>query len=190
MTKCVPNEVDKGPFAPCLTCLKVRRDSKKILHDVPCIRFKVASMAVYRPGGLDYTQRFDHTKVVDITDYSDDAFYDIEITQGLCRHPMRLHVRRFNPKRTDVTYRRYMDGDTHKTQDTGAFCLANVEETAKGFSRYIDYNALEGLERATKSSDGIVQAMFKMVASHCRSLPVSPSYSEASVRLLRLNRIR
>jgi hypothetical protein len=147
-------------------------------------------MAVYRPGGLDYTQRFDHTKVVDVLDYSDDVFYDIGITQGLCRHPMRLRVRRFNPKKTDVTYRRYMDGDTHKTHDTGAFCLANAEETARAFSRYIDCNALEGLERATKSSDGIVREVFKMTASHCCSLPVRPLNFGASVRLLRLNRIR
>lgn len=174
MAKCVPNELDTSPLAPCATCLGVRRDSKKIIHDVPCIRFKVTSMAVYRPGGLDYTKRFDHTKVVDVTDYSDNAIYDIEITQDLCSHPMRLRVRRFNPKDTDVTYRRYMDNGTAKRQDTGAFCLASVEETASGFSQYIDCNALEGLERAAKFSDGIVREVFKMIASHCRSLSVRP----------------
>jgi hypothetical protein len=181
MAKCVPNELDKGPLAPCVTCLRVRRDSKKLLHDVPCVRLKMTSMALYRPGGLGYTQRFDHTKVVDVTDYSDDVFYDIGITQGLCRHPMRLRVRRFNPLKTDVTYRRYMDDGIPKTQDTGAFCLADVEETARGFRQYIDRNALEGLERATKSSDGIVREMFKMIASHCRSLPVRPLHAETSL---------
>src|SRR5690242_7283962 len=122
----MPNKLDrKNPHAPCETCLKVRRDSKKTIHNLPCVRFKVTSMTIYRAGGLGYTMRFDHTKVMDVFDPSNSAVYDIEITQGLCSSPLRLRVRRFKPEQTDKTHVMYMDGGVPKTQDTGAFCLAN-----------------------------------------------------------------
>ncbi|KAK3297180.1 uncharacterized protein B0H64DRAFT_320431 [Chaetomium fimeti] len=175
--RCVPNEGDPtNPLAPCVTCLKVHRNSKKTIHFTPCLRFKVTSMVVYRAGGLGYTERFDHTKVVDVVDYSDGVIYNIEITQGLCQSPMLLQVRRFRPRQTDKTHWRYHIDDgarAHKSQDTGAFCLADIEETAKKFNDYIDSNAVEGLAEAVKGSDDIVKEVFAMIETHCNSLPLA-----------------
>ncbi|KAH6850423.1 hypothetical protein B0I37DRAFT_390553 [Chaetomium sp. MPI-CAGE-AT-0009] len=173
--RCFPNELDPtNPLAPCQTCLTVRRHSKKTIHFTPCVRFKMTSMVVYRAGGLGYTERFDHTKVVDVVDYSDGVVYNIEITQGLCQAPMLLQVRRFHPRQTDKTHWRYRvdDGRAHKSHDTGAFCLADIEETAKKFNEYIDYNAVEGLAEAVKDSDDLVKEVFSMIERHCSSLPV------------------
>ena len=173
VAKCIPNKEDStSRVAPCETCLKVRRDSKKTIHNIPCLRFKVTSMAIYRPGGLGLTREFTHTMVVDISNFTDNLVYNIEMTQGLCRDPVRLRVRRFQPKNTDVSVRRYMDGGRPKTQDVGAFCLADVEKTAKEFNEYLERNALEGLEEAVKGSDDIVKDVFAMIASHYQSLSV------------------
>lgn len=129
-------------------------------------------MSIYRPGGLGLTRDFTHSMVVDISNFSDNLVYNIEMTQGLCRDPVRLRVRRFQPKDTDVSVRRYMDGGRAKTQDAGAFCLADVERTAKEFGEYLERNALEGLEEAVKGSDDIVRDVFAMIAVHYRSLSV------------------
>jgi hypothetical protein len=129
-------------------------------------------MVVYRAGGLGYTERFDHTKVVDVVDYSDSAIYDIEITQGLCQSPILLQVRRFRPRRTDKTHWSYQVARVHKTQDTGAFCLADIGETAQKFKEYIHYNAVKGLAEAVKDSDEMVKEVFAMIESHCSSFPV------------------
>ena len=175
ITKCFPNEADStNPLAPCQTCLKVRRDSMKTIHHIPCIRSKVTSMAVYRPGGLNLTRQFDHNTVVDIASDADGAIYGIEMEQGLCRQPFRFRVRRFRPKETDIVHRRYMDGGRPIRQNAGAFCLADVEETAKDFKEYINSNALAGLTEAAKDSDPIVRDVFGMIVKHCDSLPVSP----------------
>ncbi|KAL2134561.1 hypothetical protein VTI74DRAFT_11455 [Chaetomium olivicolor] len=170
--RCIPNKQDaNSPIAPCETCLRVRRDSKKTIHFIPCLRFKVTSMVANRPGGLGYTKRFDHTKVVNVTDYVDNLIYDIEMTQGLCRPPVRLRVRRFKPNDTDVSHRWYLDSGTLKKQDLGAFCLVDVERTARDFNEYIARNALEGLSEAVKGSDDIVKDTLAMIVRHCSSLP-------------------
>ncbi|KAK3906363.1 hypothetical protein C8A05DRAFT_40787 [Staphylotrichum tortipilum] len=175
--RCIPNKEDStSRVAPCETCLKVRRDSKKTIHNIPCLRFKVTSMSIYRPGGLGLTREFTYTMVVDVPGSRDNLIYNIEMTQGLCRDPVRLCVRRFQPKDTDISYRRYMDDGRPKKQDAGAFCLADVERTAKEFNAYLERNALEGLEEAVKGSDDIVKDVFVMIAAHYKFLsdPVNP----------------
>ncbi len=131
-------------------------------------------MAVYRPGGLNLTRQFDHNTVVDIASEADGASYGIEMEQGLCRQPFQFRVRRFRPRETDIVHRRYMDGGLHVKQDAGAFCLADVEATARDFKNYIDRNALGGLTETAKDSDPIVRDVFGMIVKHCESLPVSP----------------
>ncbi|AEO63173.1 uncharacterized protein THITE_2108076 [Thermothielavioides terrestris NRRL 8126] len=176
--RCVPNKNDsKSPLAPCETCLKVRRDSKKTIHNIPCLRVKVTSMEIYRRGGLGLTKRFDHTNVLDVSDHVDDVVYDIEIAQGICPHPLRLRVRRFRPQPTDITYRRYMDDGVPKKQHIPAFCLADVKRTAREFSEYIDRYALTGLSEAARDSDDLIRETFLMLMEH---------YNSLSVRLMRI----
>lgn len=141
-------------------------------------------MVVYRAGGLGYTERFDHTKVVNLNfdDYIDTVTYDIEITQGLCQSPMPLQVRRFRPRQTDKTHWTYqVDARTHKSQDTGAFCLVDIEEAARKFNEYIDRNAANGLAEAVKDSDDMVKEVFAMIEKHCRPGSVwTPSLPQPS----------
>ncbi|KAL2268902.1 hypothetical protein VTJ83DRAFT_3748 [Remersonia thermophila] len=166
--RCVPNK--QNPLDPCETCLMVRRDTKKTIHHLPCLRFKVTSMTLYRPGGLGLTGRFDHTQIADIPGCSD-AVFVIDIAQGLCSHPLRVKVRRFTPWETDVTCRRYVHGGVARSQDVGAFCLADIETTAKEFGEYVERYAFSGLVEAFRGSDSIVQDVFSMIAKHYSSLP-------------------
>ncbi|KAL2175171.1 uncharacterized protein P884DRAFT_206842 [Thermothelomyces heterothallicus CBS 202.75] len=165
--RCVPNKSEKSnPLAPCETCRRVRRDSKKTIHYIPCVRFKLTSMTIYRAGGLGYTTRFDHTKLVNIVDYNDEPI-EIRMSQGLCHHPMSLKVRRFKPRETDKTHWCYLENGVPVAQDTGAFCLADVEKTAKEFSAYVKHYALEGLRTVGEESDDLVKHVFHTIAAHC-----------------------
>lgn len=168
----MPNKLDSSPLAPCETCLNVHRDSKKTIHYIPCLRFKITSALVYRPGGLNLTRRFDHTKVVDVADYPDNQVYDILIDHGLCANPVRVRVRRFVPRDGDVLCRRFVDNGVPKEQHVEPFCLADAEKTAREFKEYIYHNALAGLTEAVKASDDLVRDVFAMIAKHCSSLPV------------------
>ncbi|KAL2162886.1 hypothetical protein VTH06DRAFT_6722 [Thermothelomyces fergusii] len=114
-------------------------------------------MTIYRAGGLGYTTRFDHTKLVNILDYNDEPI-EIRISQGLCHHPMRLRVRRFKPRETDKTHWCYLENGVPVAQDTGAFCLADVEQTAAEFGAYVKFYALEGLRTVGEESDELSSA--------------------------------
>lgn len=96
------------------------------------------------------------------------------MTQGLCKMPVTLRVRRFNPRDGDEINRLWRDRTgTLKEQLLQPFCLADVEKTAKQFKKYIEENALDGLEEAAKGSDDIVRETFRMIANECRGTAVS-----------------
>lgn len=183
--KCHPNPLDPhNRDAPCQSCLAFSKDSKKTIHNIPCIRDKIIGIRIFRAGGLNLTKRFTHIQVVDV-DVSDQLGPKrrVQMVQGLCNEPkvvvrlckapIILDVRRFNPAPTDINERRYVANGYPAVQPLQPFCLVNVESTAAQFNQYITANALLGLEEAVEKSDDIVKRTFAMIAERCRSLTVS-----------------
>ncbi|KAM7184749.1 hypothetical protein V8F20_012082 [Naviculisporaceae sp. PSN 640] len=168
--RCSPSDPN-NPAGPCGPCSKVSKTNKKTIHRIPCYRYKFATMVLHRSGGLNYTKRFTHAQVIDIGDYCDNTISMIEMTQGLCKMPVTLRVRRFKPRDGDEINRWWHDeSGALREQSLQPFCLADVEKTAKQFKKYIDENALDGLEEAARYSDDIVKGTFRMIANECRGI--------------------
>ncbi|EAA29302.2 hypothetical protein GE21DRAFT_6913 [Neurospora crassa] len=180
--RCHPNPQEPhNRDAPCKSCLQFSKDSKKTIHNIPCLRDKIIGIRIFRAGGLNLTKRFTHTQVVDV-DVSDQlgSTRRVEMVQGLCNEPkvvvrlckapIVLEVRRFNPAPTDINERRYVANGYPAVQPLQPFCLVNVENAAAQFNQYINANALLGLEEAVEKSDGIVKRTFATIAEMCRSL--------------------
>ncbi|KAK0636402.1 hypothetical protein B0T17DRAFT_482682 [Bombardia bombarda] len=166
--RCKPNpDNPEDPFMPCRSCMNVSKSSKKTIHKMPCLRYKFTTMTIYRAGGLNLTERFSHTQVMDVSDHADNVIRTIEMTQGLCRIPIKLEVRRFKPWKTDVCFRRWIDNGVAKRQDLPPFCLADIEKTAIEFKQYIFDNALCGLAEAAKDSADIVKETFAKIVEQC-----------------------
>jgi len=184
--RCHPNPLDPhNRDAPCQSCLAFSKDSKKTIHNIPCIRDKIIGIRIFRAGGLNLTKRFTHIQVVDV-DVSDQLGPKrrVQMVQGLCNEPkvvvrlckapIILDVRRFKPAPTDINERRYVANGYPASQPLQPFCLVNVESTAAQFNQYITANALLGLEEAVEKSDDIVKRTFAMIAERCRSLTKAP----------------
>lgn len=186
--QCHPNPLEPhNRDAPCQSCLAFSKDSKKTIHNIPCLRDKIIGIRIFRAGGLNLTKRFTHTQVVDV-DVSDQwgPARRVEMVQGLCNEPkvvvrlckapIVLEVRRFNPAPTDINERRYVANGYPAVQPLQPFCLVNVESAALQFNHYINANALHGLEEAVEKSDDIVKRTFAIIAEKCRLLTVSLSH--------------
>lgn len=180
--RCHPNPLQPhNRDAPCQSCLAFSKDSKKTIHNIPCIRDKIIGIRIFRAGGLNLTKRFTHTQVVDV-DVGDQLGPKrrVQMVQGLCNEPkvvvrlckapIVLEVRRFNPAPTDINERRYVANGYPAVQPLQPFCLVNVESAATQFNNYIRDNALLGLEEAVEKSDDIVKRTFAMIAKKCRLL--------------------
>lgn len=187
--KCHPNPSEpNNRDAPCQSCLAFSKDSKKTIHNIPCIRDKIIGIRIFRAGGLNLTKRFTHTQVVDI-DKRDQwgPVRQVKMVQGLCNEPkvvvplckapIVLQVRRFNPAPTDINERRYVANGYPAVQPLQPFCLVNVEKAAAQFNSYINANAVHGLEEAVEKSDEIVKRTFAIIAEKCHELTVGLSHT-------------
>lgn len=173
--QCEPNEADQeNPLAACKTCLKVDKTSKKTIHNIPCLRFKLTSVVIYRAGGLQLTERFTHTEVKDVASFG--PTFEMKMSQGLCRKPVTLRIREFVPKQGDVLHRKFAsNGGDKSIVEIPPFCLQDVGKTAKDFTQYILANSLDGLEEAGMGEPEIVRRTLAMIRRHCQELPVSGS---------------
>jgi len=173
--QCEPNEADQdNPLAACKTCLKVDKTSKKTIHNIPCLRFKLTSVVIYRAGGLRLTERFTHTEVKDVASFG--PIIEMKMSQGLCCEPITLRIREFVPRQGDVLHRKFTSsGGVKSNMEIPPFCLQDVEKTAKDFTQYILANSLDGLEEAGREEPEIVRRTLAMIRRHCQELPVSGS---------------
>ena len=176
--KCEPNPEDpNNPYLRCLTCQNVSMESKKRYHPLYCIRTVVlASLVLYRKGGLNLTRRFSESKVVDVVGYPDKKIRMVQVALDICSAPLTLKVRRFIPMEGDVLTRTYMNNGVETHEKLEPFCLANIEETAEEFKKYIRDRSMNGLKIASGSCDDLVRLTYSKIAERCQALPVRFSH--------------
>ncbi|KAI1774468.1 hypothetical protein F4818DRAFT_83284 [Hypoxylon cercidicola] len=139
--KCIPDPEDEGQ--DCLTCRRINLDSKKVIHRLQCLRWKLAEVVLFREGGLDLTRRWTGLKVKDLgpKDWASDQIRTIKVTIGYCGKPLELLVRKFKPNKTDVTWKNWVDKTGAKRCfNIEPYALASTRNTSQSYKRYVmDY---------------------------------------------------
>lgn len=117
------------------------QDSKKVIHKLPCVRWKLTSTVLFRSGGLDFTQRpgWEGTAMKDLgpSDWADEAPRTIHITLGLCDEPIELNVRKFKPVAGDVTARPWTYRGRKYWTEIEPYALADIQKFKKTYHDYI-----------------------------------------------------
>ncbi|CAJ2510526.1 Uu.00g133350.m01.CDS01 [Anthostomella pinea] len=140
----------------CLTCRKVRQESKKVIHKVPCLRWKLMELVMFRTGGLGLTRRWSGVKVKDLgpRDWVSGETKTISMSLGLCPTSFSVKVQAFHPKEGDVCTRSWVSERGEKMETyIEPFALANTKRTADEYRRYIWENAGHALRQYTERGD-------------------------------------
>lgn len=138
-------------------------------------------MVIYRAGNLGLTQRFDHTKMVDLPAVNSHEVFTIQITQGLCAAPMELKVHYFSPAKHDKLDREFVVDGVRRVQKLPPVCLRDVKETSRVFLNYVRANAFKAVQDVVdhKATDDIIRDTFAAVLKHITTLEVG--FSQYSV---------
>jgi len=129
-------------------------ETKKVIHRIPCLRWNLNDVVLFRVGGLGFTKRWAGVCVENIEagDWADERIITIGvcITKLLC-DPMKLRVRRFKPNSTDIQYRHWREKETTApfVITMPAYALADVNDTSSQYQRYVGENAEEAIRRLT-----------------------------------------
>ncbi|KAI0879902.1 uncharacterized protein GGS22DRAFT_176501 [Annulohypoxylon maeteangense] len=129
----------------CLKCQNVNPESKKVVHRLPCLRWKLAEVTLYRDGGLGLTKRWSGVKMKDLgpRDWETDEIRTIKIVIGCRKAPLELSVRKFRPINGDVTWKCWVDAQgTTRRINIEPYALANIWETSRQYSKYVTNYAL------------------------------------------------
>ncbi|KAI0403356.1 hypothetical protein F4802DRAFT_294042 [Xylaria palmicola] len=150
--RCIPDPAEPEKKC-CVCCGKVLGlETKKVIHRIPCLRWNLNEVVLFRVGGLGLTQRWAGVCVENIpsSDWADERVITIglSVTKLLC-DPIPLKVRRFKPNSTDVQFRyfRYKETEPPLVVTTPAYALADVDATSEEYRSYVQRNAEEAIRR-------------------------------------------
>ncbi|KAK1756954.1 hypothetical protein QBC47DRAFT_173652 [Echria macrotheca] len=158
-----------GPLGTCGTCMNVNRRSKKTIHHLPCLRFKLTTVKYHRTADAGLTKRFTNTQVVDIEAFG--PVKTIKIGGNAVKTPLELQVREFAPLPGDQLGRWYKDSKgIMRNVQKSAFCLADIEKAAAAYVGWVDLNVYEGLELLPKPEHPIIRETFLQARHHTEQL--------------------
>ncbi|KAI0451766.1 hypothetical protein F5B21DRAFT_506957 [Xylaria acuta] len=171
LEQCIPDP-GKPETAYCLCCNKVLGlDTKKVIHRIPCLRWNLNEVVLFRVGGLGFTQRWAGVCVENIpsADWVDERVVTIGmgVTKLFC-DPMPLKVRRFKPNGMDIQHRywKYKETEPPLVVTIPAYALADVDATSEEYRRYVKQNAEEAIRRFVRDTtvNDIVRRTFSVAA--------------------------
>lgn len=174
--QCNPDPND--PRGECETCRRVAKDSKKVIHRLPCLRWKITEITVSRTddarGALGLTRRWQGFKLKDVGDWVSPETRVIQLSLGVCSNPITIEVRKFVPREGDVTFRTWRDGNVSKVAEIEPYALASVRESARSFSEYLYDNAVKGMQARAEDElmDGTVRETYLWAIRHYNALRV------------------
>lgn len=132
-------------------------ETKKVIHRIPCLRWNLNEVVLFRAGGLGFTKRWVGVCVENIPagDWADERVITIgvRITTLLC-DPIPLKVRRFKPNSTDIQYRyvKHKETDPPLAMPVPAYALADVDTTSEEYRYFVKQNAEEAIRRFVNDS--------------------------------------
>ncbi|KAI1822751.1 hypothetical protein F4861DRAFT_374374 [Xylaria intraflava] len=171
--RCIPDP--SNPETECCVCCQkvLILETKKVIHRIPCLRWNLNEVVLFRVGGLGFTKRWTGVCVenIDSRDWANERVITIGvcITKLLC-DPIPLKVRKFKPNSTDIQHRHWRDQSTEAPLliTTPAYALADVNTTAEEYRRYVWQNAEEAIRRFVGDTtvDDCVRQTFSVALRH------------------------
>ncbi|KAI5458503.1 hypothetical protein BGZ63DRAFT_456339 [Mariannaea sp. PMI_226] len=136
----------------CIACGKQKKHSKKPSRNLPCTRWRLCMIIIYRGGGLKLTTRWLTPTLSDVGDRIPGVRGRvIGIIQAIFPIPIRLRVAAFKPREGDVTARFWTitknGKEYRKKYELAAWCLDDITEATKVIEAHTTRNAFPAFKQ-------------------------------------------
>lgn len=138
---------------PCLTCQKLL---KPTLHKLPCLRYKLTDIRLFREGsyaaGREWSHRWLSNSMDNIKEWASSELKRIQVTQDYGPSALTFTVKQFVPQNGDMLHRQWSDGGVTKSVAIANYAIVDMAAalqehrnfiTAEGsqvFKSVLDYN--------------------------------------------------
>ncbi|ATY59143.1 hypothetical protein A9K55_003604 [Cordyceps militaris] len=148
---------DKNPDDPDGTCLTCKKVAFAKTGQLPCLRYKIADIALYKSGqvpGFEWTRRWSNELSDPIDTWASTEIRTIRISEGYSASVVELQVRQFVPLEGDKLDRTWDYKGEKKSVRIPPFALVDTQKARKAFAKHIDASINETLKKITKSIKG------------------------------------
>jgi hypothetical protein len=135
-------------------------DSKKVIHKLPCLRWKLTETVLFRGGNLGLTNRWEGTQMKDISsiDWDEDTrLHTIGMRLPFYSKPVQWTVRKFIPLAGDSVARHWVDsnGVARHTQ-IEPYCLYDIRKAGDEYRRHVASHGLSAMLEFSGSEKRVI----------------------------------
>ncbi|KAI0394005.1 hypothetical protein F5Y17DRAFT_466511 [Xylariaceae sp. FL0594] len=156
--RCEQNPEDKT--GTCLTCQRV---SNVKVWRMPCLRYKITDVRLFKPGqvkGHEWTRRWVEGVADDISHWASTETRKVKVTEGYTEHPVELRVRQFVPQEGDSLERSWVYEGVRKRVSIPAYAIVNLEEAKAAYSNHISRSFPECCKSVLSGKDKLLLATY------------------------------
>ncbi|KAH8161944.1 hypothetical protein CIB48_g6303, partial [Xylaria polymorpha] len=182
--RCETNPDDKA--GTCLTCLRV---SNVKVWRMPCLRYKITDVRLFKPGqvkGHEWTRRWVEGVADDILHWASTETRKVKVTEGYTEHAVELRVRQFVPQDGDSLERSWVYNGVRKWVTIPAYAIVNLDEAKSAYSSYISRSLPECCKRILLGKDKLLGATYVMALKVARDPMVAENEKELLKKALQL----
>ncbi|KAJ2970781.1 hypothetical protein NUW58_g9594 [Xylaria curta] len=181
---CETNPDDKA--GTCLTCLRV---SNVKVWRMPCLRYKITDVRLFKPGqvkGHEWTRRWMEGVADDISHWASTETRKVRVTEGYTENAVELRVRQFVPQEGDSLERSWVYNGVRKRVTIPAYAIVNLEEAKNAYSSYISRSLPECCRKILLGKDRLLGATYAMALRTTRDPAVAENEKELLKKALQL----
>ncbi|RYC64825.1 hypothetical protein CHU98_g1373 [Xylaria longipes] len=182
--RCETNPDDKA--GTCLTCLRV---SNVKVWRMPCLRYKITDVRLFKPGqvkGHEWTRRWVEGVPDDISHWASAETRRVRVTEGYTELTVELRVRQFVPQDGDSLERSWVHNGVKKWVAIPAYAIVNLEEAKSAYSSYISRSLPECCKKILLGKDKLLAATYVMALKTARDPTTTENEKELLKKALQL----
>ncbi|KAI1279149.1 hypothetical protein F5Y07DRAFT_387680 [Xylaria sp. FL0933] len=152
--RCETNPDDKA--GTCLTCSRV---SNVKVWRMPCLRYKITDVRLFKPGpvkGHEWTRRWVEGVPDDISHWASTDIRKVRVTEGYTKETVELRVRQFVPQDGDSLERSWVHDGVRRRVRIPAYAIVNLEEAKNAYSAYINNSFVECCKKILFGKDKLL----------------------------------
>ncbi|KAJ9142120.1 Tetratricopeptide repeat domain containing protein [Pleurostoma richardsiae] len=167
--------------APCLKCKRV---SGSKIWRLPCRRWKITDVKLFKPGqveGYEWTQRWKDSILDDIGNWASSEIKTIRVTEGYTGDFVQLKVRQFIPQEGDKLERSWVVDGVKRSVPIPPYAIVDMEEAKSAYDNYIKRGLVECCKHLLGPREKLLWKTYGLAMKVMRH----PSTSEEERELIR-----
>jgi hypothetical protein len=169
--RCEPDPLN--PKGACLTCQRV---IKPTMRNLPCMRYKLTEVRLFREGSLavgrEWSHRWSNNKMNNITAWASTEMKKIHVTQDYGPNAIVFEVREFVPMEGDMLQRQWSDNGVIKSITMPNYAIVDMAAALQAYKEFIVNEGPQFFRSTIDYNDRLLWDTYTMALRFSKNSPL------------------